>query len=65
MRTVKNELGISTFLTGQEYSVYQKISEETVSTELNPRDQEIAKRLVSRGVATRRVRENKTYYRKL
>lgn len=65
MRMVRNELGIGTPLSIQEYKVYEQITEEKAARELNERDRVIAQQLVSRGVARRRVEGKETYYRKL
>jgi len=65
MKLVECPGGISIILSNTEYTLYNKISEETSKSDLTEREAMIATNLVSRGVLNRTMRESKVYYNRL
>jgi len=62
MRYVESPGGLPIFLTNLEYKCYDKMNEQVCKEDLDERDRDIARNLVSRGVLNRITREGKTYF---
>ena len=62
MRYVEAPGGLPIFLTNMEYKCYDKMDEKVCKEDLNERDRDICRNLVTRGVLNRITEEGKTYF---